>query len=230
MSYTENATPPSGPVCRRSRATWRCVAVLAAIITVGCGGKTNGDHAADSASSSGGSSDNGPDGAWGQPDGSGPWSPVCPATQPALGASCSANSVMCEYGDAWWSVACDQVVLCQDGRWVVGGAGQNTCLPQPQPNSPACPSNVEIIPNGSTCSQPSLECYYGQGVQCECHPPIDDAGGPPNWVCVPESGCPSSRPRLGAACTGQPSTCTYQPCVFEEVCIGGIWQAGNPGC
>ena len=97
-------------------------------LTVGCGGSvfTGAPGGGDSGAGDGAVHDSGPgptDGGGG-PDGFGDdsstsWSPVCPETLPGAGTSCSHENVQCEYGSAWWSVACNQVMQCQSGRWAV---------------------------------------------------------------------------------------------------------------
>ncbi len=158
---------------------------------------------------------------WGErPDG-GSWSPVCPEMQPATGTSCSgaAVGVSCEYGAAWWSIACNTVLWCnaQDNAWTNANPSALGCLPQPGPNCASCPANPSGL--SGTCSNPGVSCYYGEGPNCTCSVAKDNT-----WRCFPLSGCPSVRPRLGAACvTGPSGGCPYN-CYEGVICTNGIWQ------
>jgi hypothetical protein len=205
------------------------MSALSLTLAVGCGGSTaispqDGGRETDSGGQD--SDDDAIDG--GQPDATGPWSLVCPAMAPTAGATCTQDSLQCEYGDAWWSISCDQVLGCSHGVWISETPSASTCLPQPGPNPSSCPSNPSFIQNGRVCSQAGLTCYYGQGAICSCDSLPNDAGGA-QWGCIPDPGCPSSRPRLGAPCTGT-AACTYEACVFAEMCSKGVWQAAQIGC
>jgi hypothetical protein len=224
---------PCGPdettaACAASMARWCRVAALlafgAAAFGAGCGGRTGGAPAGDGG---GGTDDDGGADAGSQAD-AGPWSSVCPASQPAVESACSSEGLECEYGDSWWNVSCDQVVKCTKGLWVTFRPSSSTCLPQPGPNPADCPADPGVIATGSTCPSASLQCFYGQGVDCQCVA-SDVDGGAPTWDCKPEPGCPSSRPRLGASCSGI-ELCTYEICVFAEHCDNGVWQGATIGC
>jgi hypothetical protein len=217
--------PPSQVVVC-SCATLRLVALLAIVTTFGCGGKTSGQRLGTGSSSGGGSSDaaSQQDGGWGQPDGSGPWSQSCPESLPSLGGACTEDQLQCEYGDAWWNVSCDTTVQCIGERWSPDQPSNASCLPEPGANPTACPSNPEAIGQETPCPDAGLACVYGQGVFCSCEANEAETGVP-GWNCLPEPGCPSSRPRLGAPCTTG-MVCTYDPCVYDEECISGVWQGG----
>jgi hypothetical protein len=155
------------------------------------------------------------------------WSPVCPVAMPTVGDSCSIGATVCEYGSAWWNVSCDQVFQCYSGTWTDYEASGQTCLPAPAPNSQSCPVGSGVIVQHSACPTDGLECFYGQGAHCICSG--DDAAPGAGWSCLPETGCPSTRPRLGAACDSV-FTCTYTECAYAEVCTNGIWRPDRPGC
>ena len=191
-------------------------------LSVGCGGNVTGSNDAGPANDTGEPTDSGGLDAWGvNPDG-GPWSPVCPVTLPLAGSSCSDNDMlMCEYGDAWWDVGCDTVVQCIRGVWASVSVGSSvTCFPLAS-NPSTCPVNPEVS-QGASCPQDQELCFYEEGAFCECHQEGQQDGGPV-WRCGPtDSGCPSSRPRIGAGCSSSP-ICTYAGCL-NLVCMNGTWQ------
>lgn len=151
----------------------------------------------------------------------GGWSPVCPDTVPMVGSACQTPSgVYCEYNPAWWNVSCSTIVVCSGGVWANGAPCTTPCFPEPGPNPGACPQNPTGIPDTSPCPEAGITCNYDQGVSCSCIPlgPPDAGDG---WHCYPEPGCPSARPRLGAACTSS-TFCTYL--AVPEECRNGAWQ------
>jgi hypothetical protein len=212
----------------------------------GCGGNTTGSATGDGGQpSEGSSSDNelpfdgsagdasaGVDSssatdAWGFPPDGGPWSPVCPETAPAVGSPCAIPTMtICEYGDAWWNVVCNTTLVCNSATGTWGPASLpplGSCVPEPGPNPPQCPANVDYIVG--PCSYTELQCNYGQGVNCICTanpwvPYSPDAGL--NWSCLPGPSCPSSRPRLGSGCAGTDAFCTYG--AITESCHNGVWN------
>jgi hypothetical protein len=207
----------------------RCVAILSMLVaTIGCGGKTV-DTEQPSDGTGGDSSAVIPDAGDGIPSWDASqdveWSPACPVAVPTVGESCSIGPTVCEYGSAWWNVSCDQVFQCL-GTWTDYEAIL-TCLPAPAPNSPSCPVDYGVIVEDSACPTAGLECFYGQGAYCTCFGADAALGG--GWLCLPETGCPSTRPRLGAPCDSV-SVCTYKECAYAEVCSNGIWMPDRPGC
>jgi len=202
--------------------------------TLGCGGNvggsrpTDGGNAMDSSIDSGGTIDSGtPGDAWGVPADGGRWSPLCPETPPSVGSACSQDMLQCEYGDAWWNVACDTVVQCYSGQWGLDSLGVQPCLGKPGPNPPQCPTSGSIV-NHTPCPNAGLTCNYEQGVVCQCFGSQDGGFG---WDCPLDSTCPTSRPRLGAPCSGAQG-CTYDLCAYSEWCPndGGVWQAQPYNC
>lgn len=120
---------------------------------------------------------------------------------------------------------------CDQGPWADYTRPGQTCLPEPGPNAPSCPQNPGVIARGSACPQGGLECSYGQGSYCSCNA-ADSGAAQPGWYCVPETGCPDTRPRLGASCATFPGSyvCTYEVCAFGVQCTGGVWQGAYFGC
>jgi hypothetical protein len=164
---------------------------------------------------------------WGVPMDGGPWSAVCPLSEPNIVLTrCSQPGLQCEYGEAWWGIACDQVLECSQAYWqTVSGArlANTTCEPEPGPNAPSCPPDTQSFKSKSPCTstQMGLMCFYGQGTSCTCVQSVPDSG--PLWDCSPDPGCPSTRPRVGAPCnTGL--LCTYGS--VTEFCSGSVWQIG----
>ena len=167
------------------------------------------------------------------PPDAGPWSPLCPASPPAVGSSCSTDQLQCEYGSAWWSVSCDAVLQCQGGAWTVSHPSYNPCTPAPGPNPSSCPADYAQVPQGASCNEGTDQCYYPQGV-CACQVPLGGPvmidGGNAYWGCVPEQGCPWPRPRLGTACTATGTYCTYETCSYGQTCQNGVWQGTAEAC
>jgi hypothetical protein len=133
--------------------------------------------------------------------------------------------VQCEYGPAWWSVACNTVMWCEPQGvpvWVNNNPSPVGCLPEPGPNCTACPAGPSST---GACSIPELGCYYGAGPTCTCS---SQTGA---WTCFPPSGCPTERPRLGAPCTSAPPDgCPYD-CYERMLCTAGLWQLDkNASC
>ena len=227
------------------------IALLAAALaglTLGCGGAVSGLSSGTDAGASDGADHHDasplpfdgdvPDSFVG--DSSSPWSPVCPTAAPAAGTACSQENLQCEYGSAWWSVACDTVMQCQasapggaGGQWSVYKPSYEPCTPQPGANPPSCPADFGSVPQGSSCSTNGVACYYAQGL-CQCQVPlggpIEIDGGTGYWGCVPEQGCPFPRARLGTACTSEGAFCTYEECSYGQTCSKGIWQATLEAC
>jgi hypothetical protein len=218
-----------------------------ASFAVGCGGAfatASGDDGgpgddgafADVVTHDGGLSDAGGQDVVNGSDSSTPWSPVCPATIPTEGSACTQQTVQCEYGTAWWNVACDVVLQCQNTRWTKYQASFEACSPQPGPNPAACPSTYAGVAQGTACSDTGVSCWYPQA-ECSCQlplggpPPPNLDGGPAGyWGCVPEPGCPMPRPRLGTACGVESTYCTYEACAYAQSCTNGVWQSQPMAC
>jgi hypothetical protein len=158
-------------------------------------------------------------------------SPECPGTQPSVGSSCSGVMTVCEYGDAWWDVSCDTVMGCNNGTWELSPAGQGPCVPAPGANPAACPMDPSLIQTGAACPRAQIDCYYGMGTECGClgSSARPDAG--PIWVCAPDTGCPSTRPKLGASCSAYGQMCGYGigSTGIGEACLNGTWQPAGIG-
>lgn len=173
----------------------------------------------------------------GGPDGNAadasPWSPDCPTDPPTAGTPCTQPQLQCEYGDAWWSVSCDVVMECQGGQWGNARPSFEPCSAQPGPNSSQCAATFADVPRGSSCSPAGFTCRYPQG-QCSCQLPLGGPvlidGGSASWGCLPGTGCPYPRLRLGVACSSDGKFCTYEACSYGQSCQGGVWQAQPEVC
>lgn len=175
-----------------------------ALLATGCGGIVGGDTD-------------------GGVDSSAPWSAVCPESRPTEGASCSHDSLDCEYG-------CNDVVVCSGGKWEGAVLSGQDALCDAGPNPSTCPSALSAITPNATCTNAGATCIYSQGV-CECTSPADptpDASA--SWFCGPEPGCPMPRPRIGSACTKASLTCDYQTCGNSVTCTDSVWQPAFAGC
>lgn len=167
------------------------------------------------------------------PTDGGPWSPICPATVPADNSSCepSQENIVCEYGNAWWAVACDQVFVCGNGHWTPQRVSNESCFPEPGPNSPSCPASPADVMSGQACPSNNLLCLYAHGAYCACtavSASNPDAGV--SWKCGPGAGCPVNRPPLGAGCSVEAQSCVYNDDTsLIETCTNGVWQQGSGG-
>jgi hypothetical protein len=193
---------------------------------VAAGGALGADAASDDAS---------PGAADAPLDAGSAWSPWCPEEAPEIDASCVTAlgwSQSCEYAYTWWSVSCAHVVVCQQGAWQASPQTFGPCTPEPPPNASACPDSAALVKG--PCAEAGVTCDYLQGISCAC---ADDGEGGTAWSCLPELGCPITRPRLGAPC-GAPDAatayggqqCTYERCGLAVVCANGAWQPTIPPC
>jgi hypothetical protein len=152
---------------------------------------------------------------------------LCPVSPPATGASCTQENVQCEYGSAWWSVACDTVLQCEVGHWTAYQPSTEPCSTEPGQNGASCPANYASA-EGNSCVLQSGPCVYSQA-ECLCQAPVvGQPGDGGTWACLPQAGCPFPRPNLGTMCTGGGSglnACKYEVCTYEQVCTSGLWQA-----
>jgi hypothetical protein len=153
--------------------------------------------------------------------------PLCPPVAPAVGGSCSIESLRCEYGDSN-DPLCNTTYSCDSGQWSLYHDGK-TCGFNGT-NDPGCPAKYADIMNGGSCTGPGI-CDYPEG-RCQC---VTHCGGrpPPDassfWSCVVASaGCPSPRGgnRLGTSCQTPGLTCDYTACCngLVQVCgDAGVW-------
>jgi hypothetical protein len=215
---------------------WVWAVVALACVTCACGGSVAGAGADGGGGPDGGSDQSYPPVAQTPP---GP-SPVCPDDAPAVGTPCTQNMLQCEYGNAWWDVACDVVVQCMSGQWAADTSLGGTCAPKPGPNSADCPPAIpmDLGPNDNdmmtACSQAGEQCSYRDGT-CTCVVSAD-AAAPSYWECVPGPGCPGIRPPLGSSCMGADAgmECPYELTCggYAQICQGGVWQSSSSssGC
>ncbi len=227
-----------GPVSRVMGAA-RFVAIAIAGLSIACGGNTfteaqDGSDAAanDSSAKDAGAPDGDPsDGNVG--DSSPPLVHGCPTAAPTAGTACVDEMLECEYGDAWWSVACDVVMQCESGQWQRTQLSFEPCSPEPGSNPASCPATSSAIPEGSVCAPSGTNCYYPDAF-CQCTVPLGGPvlidGGTANWTCLPGDGCPYPRPRLGSACTSASTVCNYEECSYGQMCVNGAWQGEEEGC
>ncbi len=200
-----------------------CVALMAAA----CGGIS--DHPGDDAG--GGDSaktDAGP----------GP-GPDCPTTAPDINSTCTKNGIQCEYGnDPRW--ICNNVAVCSGGHWDYADTGDQNCpTPTPSTNSAACPATFG---QGQTsCTATGTVCNYSTSSAtqfCVCDylggPIQEDGGMTAYWYCGSgeATGCPASRPHIGAACSQPHLDCNYDVCgspmglSFQCSSQTGTWVEG----
>jgi hypothetical protein len=181
--------------------TSRACFILFAFV-VACGGKTS------DITDGGGGNDGGP-----QPG------PDCPTSVPAEGASCKIDALQCEYGGDPRSV-CNTIAVCNKGSWTYFKGGDPSC-PTPATNPPDCPATLAQVQVGAKCPSMGEACNYSTSSAtqfCTCSymgGPVDlDGGFSGTWQCgAPfETGCPTARPRIGAACSQPDLNCSYDSC------------------
>ncbi len=174
--------------------------------------------------------DGGP-GADGAPAHDGGPSVPCPASTPAIGSSCTRESLQCEYGSSLYP-GCDDVVQCSGGTWQSSLLG-TFC---PGLNTSGCPATMADAV-GQLCGSGNGSCFYPTG-GCYCGSlggpvPASPDGGPidPLWSCdSPSQGCSLPRPRLGTTCPQEGQSCQYLECAFSQQCTGGVWVGYPEGC
>lgn len=218
-----------------------------------CGGATASvDDAGDDAGA-GGQGDSGRQGDGGRlGDGGNTLGAECPASAPAIGASCATAGLTCEYGGAGSHLRCSTIFHCDPQ-----GSGASTwtgfppsadCVGTQAENAVACPASFSALASGSTCplAPPGGgTCVYADGL-CGCAPCAKaDGGGADNlWSCktwpAPPAPCPSPRPRAGSACTMEGESCSYGAvCTsvsFDQPdlkCVSGLWHdepVAQPPC
>jgi hypothetical protein len=223
-----------------------CVLLLTTLL-VACGGVSenppigNGHDGGGSGSGgSGGGSGSSSSGSGGSGSGSGSSSSGgqgtgCPLSPPVSGASCTEQSLSCEYGEDQ-DLRCDTLATC-DGSWNTTVPSGASCPTSP-PGSNGCPTSYADVHVGQSCTGNS-DCAYPQG-RCACTLPLGgpvhlaDAGS--TWTCeAPGGGCPEPRPHAGTACSaGGPQQCDYGTCTLpggaEMVCTNGAWTVDYGGC
>lgn len=207
----------------------------------GCGGESKRNE--------GTSAQGGVSGAAGSPAGgvpptgmggsAGASSSSCGATPPLNGSACKPRppsgttfgQADCSWGDDP-RPACRVLGFCQSGAWTITEPS-SSCATAPKPT--ACPSAPE--PDGATCADPMLQCWYEDGTLCSCSAcrgateyPLCQPIDPPAWGCVkPTSGCPNPPPQAGTACSDPELQCGTS-CELPIRCIEGTWHYGQDQC
>lgn len=160
----------------------------------------------------------------------------CPVAAPSAGAACDAPTLECEYGDDLL-IKCNTVARCDANGWTLTAPQQEGC-PTPPPGA-SCPSSYVQISSGSICDS-AQSCVYAEAT-CACGPHCGTASSIPvaceagtafTWQCsAPAAGCPSVRPRLGAACAVDGLDCSYDGCGETAFrCTAGVWHSFLPVC
>jgi len=206
----------------------------------GCGGESKRDRGTGAqggdrgmaGSSSGGASTAGTSGSGGAT------SARCGAAPPANGSPCKplASGASFDKSDCSWGddprPACRVRGSCQSGAWAITQPS-DSCTTAPKPA--ACPAAPEA--DGTTCADPTLQCWYDDGTVCSCSAcrgateyPICQPIDPPAWGCVkPTSGCPNPPPQAGDACTDPNLQCGTS-CELPIRCVDGTWRYGQIQC
>ncbi len=220
-----------------------------------CGGATAsvddaGDDAGSGSQGDSGMAKQGDGGTLG--DGNGTLGAGCPASAPAVGATCANPNLTCEYGGAGPHLRCSTIFHCQHqssgaNTWTGNPPGPD-CVGTQGQNAGACPASFSALASASACPLPSPgggTCVYPEGL-CECAPCAKaDGGGADNlWSCkawpVAPPPCPTPRPRAGSACTMEGELCSYGAvCTavgFDQPdlkCVMGLWTdepVAQPPC
>ena len=157
--------------------------------------------------------------------------PQCPATLPAMGATCNAT-VTCDYGaDA--KHACATNASCNGTTWFVSPPAAG-CGTHPSP----CPTAFGFILEGGACFPVVTgACDYDEG-RCECLPCFSNGViSGQTWSCRRwDSGgtsCPAPAPLAGTSCATPDQFCYYGNFCSVGVganfkCTGGYWRS-EPG-
>jgi hypothetical protein len=210
--------------------------------STGTGGSdgSGGTSGAGGTSGSGGTTGTGLGGSGGTTgfpgDGGGPpdASEPCPTAEPLTGQSCAPSGLWCEYGSNP-APYCNDLWECSAGAWQ-NHTEKGACPPVPTP----CPPSYRFASRSKGRCASSIEgqgalCEYPEGV-CLC---TDDPGGlpienGPVWSCTPTTrGCPPTVPKLGTACTADPTTvCDYGECSggVGLQCVDGYWAIAMTVC
>jgi hypothetical protein len=157
---------------------------------------------------------------------------VCPAAQPAAGATCGREGLECMYGDDP-RVQCRSRVVCTAGAWSARPP-QSGCDPLPDVT---CPPSRDAA-DGASCTPQGAYCSY-DGLACLCTTcpdpyPICQDLPEPVWACDapnPDPECPAAIPNLGTSCAPEAKTCTYGcEAGMARTCRGGVWiEDSSPG-
>ena len=165
-------------------------------------------------------------------------SAYCGSAPPANGSPCKplSSGASFDQSDCSWGddrrPGCRVQGVCSNGAWLITEPG-DTCSTVPKPA--ACPGAPAAA--GTSCADPSLQCWYDDGTLCSCSAcegateyPICRTIDPPAWGCVtPSNGCPNPAPQAGTACTDPNLQCGTS-CELPIRCVDGIWRYGQAQC
>jgi hypothetical protein len=162
---------------------------------------------------------------------------ACPRTARENGP-CTVVGTTCEYGESA-DPSCNALFRCTPSEfgpsWEEARQGEDC---------PVCPGpDAGEIVEGTPCSVPKdggeapedeLQCATATAI-CACTTGRDGAHAHSRkWVCKKfEDLCPSKRPLLGQACSGD-KVCDYGSCLFKRgsrmLCEDGVWQTEFASC
>jgi hypothetical protein len=159
--------------------------------------------------------------------GSGSHAGPCPASEPSLHTSCTAEGFRCTYG-ASARPECHHAWVCSVGQWQMKNG---SCL-----SPPADHCAFQSPPSGD-CLQQGDVCIVGDATLCQC---TSCAGGPcmappAQWLCdapPATAGCPAKVPNDGTACDQEGLACAYgHACSLsgaQVTCKDGNWRWDAP--
>lgn len=148
------------------------------------------------------------------------------------GAETGLVTAQCTWGDDP-RPECRTTGFCQqDHTWLVTTPDATVCSTPALP--PECPTSPATV--GTTCSDPTLSCWYEDGTTCFCSEcnggseyPICQPISPPQWACRGRPpGCSADIPQAGTACDQEGTLCGPD-CELEVICQNGVWvwRTGN---
>jgi hypothetical protein len=156
--------------------------------------------------------------------------PSCPLEEPQRGDPCSAEDLLCGYGDAP-TPRCREYYRCQNGGWTKDPSldqypcVMNTNCPDMAENLSACTLETAGVP----CAYPGLLCFCATGKNSQ-------PGARGYWNCYGppmNSDCPATLPNIGEGCAAQGLECHYAvdgcsaPPHSTVFCREGAWEDGE---
>jgi hypothetical protein len=156
-------------------------------------------------------------------------------------SACTDVGAVCEYGNSP-DTRCNTTLACTvsddgDPRWT--HRPKADCKAQQCPQDGASdldgtPCALAAEDGGATDDSEELLCAMDDAV-CACTTGTDAAHAHERrWVCTkPASGCPTTRPRIGEACTVV-MVCDYGACTSKQgrrmECRSGVWMPTSATC